>query len=319
MANAKWLILVLTCLVQNPAWCESLRLQGYGEGDYLRIGSTGSGSLTDLPLEEGAEVVAGQTLFSLDATLEKADLDRRRADLAQARDVAADLRKGKRPDEVKSIVAHEADARAALKLAEQTLERQAALARQDFASRARLDEAQAEADRARAQLRAAEAEHRVAELGARSDEISAQDALVGEHEAALRQAAKRVADLAPTAPAAGRIEKIYYRVGEVVPSGKPVVSLLPPGNVKLVFFVPEAALGRLRPGQAVMASCDGCPPFEARVSFIGAEAEYTPPVLYSVENRRKLVYRVEARGTPSAPLPIRPGQPVDIEIKDEAR
>jgi HlyD family secretion protein len=191
------------------------------------------------------------------------------------------------------------------------LKRQSALAKSDFASRAALDQAQAAVAADRAQVRRLEAEYRVATLGARPDEIAAQDSLVGQKRLELAKAEKRLADLAPKAPADAVVEKVYYRPGEVVPAGQPVVSLLPPGNVKLVFFLPEPRLGALKVGDAIHYSCDSCRPGEAKVSFVATQAEYTPPVIYSVESRDKLVFRIEARGV-AAPMGLHPGQPVDV-------
>ena len=87
-----------------------------------------------------------------------------------------------------------------------------------------------------------------------------------------------------------------YSEGEWVAAGNPVVSLLPPGNLKLRFFVPETAVGALKLGQAVRAACDGCSaPIAAKISYISRQAEFTPPVIYSREQRAKLVFLIEAR------------------------
>jgi HlyD family secretion protein len=102
-------------------------------------------------------------------------------------------------------------------------------------------------------------------------------------------------------------------VGEVIPQGAPVLTLLPPGRVKVVFFVPEPSLGALSLGQEVPFSCDGCAAgLTAKITHIGDQVEYTPPVLYSVKFRAKLVVRVEATPTGGA-LALHPGQPVDLD------
>jgi HlyD family secretion protein len=93
-----------------------------------------------------------------------------------------------------------------------------------------------------------------------------------------------------------------------------VVSLLPPGNVKVRFYVGEAILGSVKLDRAVQVRCDGCPsPVDAKVSFVSTQAEYTPPVLYSKESRSKLVFLVEAR--PGGGSNLHPGQPVDVTFK----
>jgi HlyD family secretion protein len=143
-------------------------------------------------------------------------------------------------------------------------------------------------------------------------------------EAALRQA-KANLDAAQTrlarrteySPAGGTIEQIYYRPGETVPAGRPVVSLLPPGNLKIRFFAPQALLPTIKYGDAVAVSCDGCDSgLTAKVSFIARSAEYTPPVIYSMDERAKLVFLIEAR--PEKPLKFRVGQPVSVTLPNEA-
>lgn len=143
-------------------------------------------------------------------------------------------------------------------------------------------------------------------------------------EAAMRTAQARLASAQTrlnrrrmASPVAGSVQQIYYRPGELVPAGRPVLSLLPPGNIKVRFFVPEAELPRLSLGQAVSISCDGCKAaVAAKVTFISRTSEFTPPVIYSIDERSKLVFLIEARtGTPGD---LRVGQPVDVRL-EEAR
>ena len=143
-------------------------------------------------------------------------------------------------------------------------------------------------------------------------------------EAALRQAKAnlewsqtRLGRRDAHSPADGTIEQVYYRVGETVPAGKPVVALLPPQNLKMRFFAPEPALPLIKYGETVAVSCDGCEKgLTAKVSYIARSAEYTPPVIYSLDERAKLVYLIEAR--PDQPEKFRVGQPVTITLRKEA-
>ena len=114
--------------------------------------------------------------------------------------------------------------------------------------------------------------------------------------------------------ASGTVQQVYYRPGEMVPAGRPVLSILPPGNIKLRFFVAQALLPKIALGDAVDVACDGCgEPLRAKISFISRSAEYTPPVIYSLEERNKLVFMVEAR--PEKPDGLRVGQPVQVALK----
>jgi HlyD family secretion protein len=134
---------------------------------------------------------------------------------------------------------------------------------------------------------------------------------VREAEARLNSAKTRLGRRKVASPATGTIQQIYFRPGEMVPAGRPVVALLPPGNVKIRFFAPEALLPTISLGDTVTVRCDGCAPdLAARVSFISRTAEYTPPVIYSLEERAKLVFLIEAR--PQHPENLRVGQPVSV-------
>jgi len=123
----------------------------------------------------------------------------------------------------------------------------------------------------------------------------------------------RLAQKSVVAPAAGTVQDTFFVEGEWVPAGRPVASILPPGNVKARFYVPEAALATLKLGQAVQISCDGCAaPLRATLSYVSTQAEYAPPNLYSKESRAKLVFLAEAR--PDGASTLRPGQPVDVKL-----
>jgi HlyD family secretion protein len=115
------------------------------------------------------------------------------------------------------------------------------------------------------------------------------------------------------APVAGTIQQIYFREGEMVPAQRPVLSIMPPGNMKLRFFVPEAELPKLAIGDVVRVTCDNCgADLTAKIYFIATTAEYTPPVIYSLEERNKLVYLIQAR--PARPDALRVGQPISVYL-----
>lgn len=297
---------------------EPVRLQGYIEGDYVRVGTPIPGTVAELRVREGETVAAGAALFSLDTLAERAARDQAAAQLAQAEALLTNMRKGKRPDEVTSLAAQRESAEASERLSAATLHRQEALAGPGFASRQALDQARATLERDRAIVAQSSADLRVARLGARDDEIAAQEAAVANGRAVLASADKRLSDVAPVAPTAALVQRVYYRPGEFVSPGQPVVSLLPPENIKLVFFVPEPQLGRLTEGQTVSFACDSCAAgMKASISFIATQVEYAPPVIYSVGSRDKLVIRVEARPLASPhPPALRPGQPADVIVGD---
>jgi HlyD family secretion protein len=117
------------------------------------------------------------------------------------------------------------------------------------------------------------------------------------------------------APTNGYVQDTLYRVGEWVAAGNPVVQVLPPANLKVRFFVPETILPEIKPGQIVRVTFDGGKrDYSATVNYISTQAEFTPPVIYSQENRSKLVYMIEAKFSPADAADLRPGQPVDVEL-----
>lgn len=131
-------------------------------------------------------------------------------------------------------------------------------------------------------------------------------------EALLNSAQTRLARRRVVSPVTGTVQQVYYRPGEVVPAGRAIVSLLPPSNLKVRFYVPEAELPHIAYGDVVNVHCDGCGDFKARVSFISGSAEFTPPVIYSLDERSKLVFLIEA--LPDEPDKLRVGQPIDVSF-----
>jgi HlyD family secretion protein len=132
-------------------------------------------------------------------------------------------------------------------------------------------------------------------------------------QARLNSAQTRLARRRVASPVTGTVQQVYFRPGEMVAPGRPIMALLPPANVKVRFFVPETRLAQMAIDQTVAVRCDGCAPgLTAKVSFISRTAEFTPPVIYSQEERAKLVYMIEAR--PDAPEKLRVGQPVSVVL-----
>ena len=132
-------------------------------------------------------------------------------------------------------------------------------------------------------------------------------------EAHVNTSQTRLARRTGFAPVNGTVQQIYFREGEMVPAQRPVLSIMPPGNMKVRFYVPEAALPKIAIGDEVRVTCDNCTAdLTAKIYFIATSAEYTPPVIYSLDERNKLVYLVQAR--PSNPDALRVGQPISVYL-----
>jgi HlyD family secretion protein len=144
-------------------------------------------------------------------------------------------------------------------------------------------------------------------------DFDAAQAVLRDAQARLNSAQTQLARRSVVSPVNGTVQEVYYRPGEMVPADRPVLALLPPGNIKVRFYVPEAVLPHLAYDDKVKIACDGCASdLTARVSFIAKQSEYTPPVIYSREERARLVFLIEA--IPEKPGALRVGQPVDVTL-----
>jgi len=286
---------------------------GYVEGEYVYVAAPVAGTLNALTVQAGQTVALGAPLFQLDDVSARAARAQGDAQLAAAAAQAANTTKGRRGDEIAVTRAQLLQARAQAERAETELKRQQQLVAQEFISHSRLDDAATAAAQARARVAELEAALRVAELPARPDEQAAARANTSAATQALAQLQWREAQASQRAPMAALVADTYFRTGEYVPAGQPVLSLLPAAGRKARFYVPEAERGALAPGQAVSIRCDGCgAPMAARISRIATQAEYTPPVIYSNAQRAKLVFMVEALPAPADALRLQPGQPIDV-------
>lgn len=288
--------------------------QGYAEGEFVLVAAPVAGTLETLPVRRGQTVAAGAPLFALERVAELAAVKEAEQRLHSAEARVADLGRARRRDEIAALEAQIAQAAAQVQLSGTQLRQQKELAEKGFVSPARLDEAQAAFDRDSARLAEARSQLQVARASVgRQGEIEAARTEAEAARAVVAQARWRHDQKQQAAPVDALVFDTFFRPGEWVPAGRPVVSLLPPQNLKVRFYVPEPVLGSLRVGQAVKVRCDGCAdPVDAAISHISPEAEYTPPVIYSKESRARIVFLVEARPAAQQAMRLHPGQPVDV-------
>jgi HlyD family secretion protein len=291
-------------------------LQGYAEGEYLRVASPLAGQLARLLVTRGAAVKRGDPLFALEHDNEAAALRQAEGQLRQAEAQYRNLLTGKRPEEIDAIRAQLAQAEASLRLSQSNLERQEELVRARFVSKEAAETARSARDRDHARVGELNAQLAAANLSARPDEIKAARAASAAAREALAQAEWRLEQKSVRSPQDAQVADTLYVQGEWVPAGAPVIALLPATNIKVRFFVPEKILGSVKIGQKISVRCDGCgDPISAPIAYIAQQAEYTPPVIYSRENRAKLVFLVEARPAPAEAVRLHPGQPVEVRLQ----
>jgi len=314
LAHMTTLLAVTAPLALGGCSDTNTTLQGYVEGTYIYVSAQSSGRLTEVSVRRGDTIEKGTLIARLDATEEEQAVANGEARLAQAKAQLADLRSGKRAEEIEVIEARLAEAQAARDLAETEYRRQLALHERRVVAQSVADNARTQRDQAEANVRALASELAVARLPARPDEIAAAEMNVAAEEAALMQARIHLERRQLHAPTSGSVEETFYEAGEFVNAGQAVVSLLPEGNRKIRFFLPQAQLAGIQLGDRITVACDGCASgLEARIDRIATEAEFTPPVLYSRDSREKLVFLVEAQPLGAATA-LKVGQPVDVML-----
>jgi HlyD family secretion protein len=273
---------------------------GYAEGEEAFIAAPQPGWITSVEVQRGQRVAVGDVLFTLDATRELAARDNARAAIA-----AGEAMVTQAEAQAAQASASRASAQADVVRFQSETERQEGLVAIGATPRAAVETAQAALESAVARRAQADAQ-RAQAMGVRTQA----EAHIREAEAALVTAEFNLSERSVIARVAGTVQDIYFRTGEYA-TAAPVLSILPPENVFIRFFVPETDVAGLDLGDTVAIGCDGCPDgLTATVSFIAQEVEFTPPVIYSVENRQKLVFKTEARAPGG--LALRPGLPVNV-------
>jgi HlyD family secretion protein len=288
--------------------------QGYVDAEYVRVSPTLTGRVTGIAVARGDQVAAGAPLFTQDDADDVAARDMAAGKLAEAQARLTNLETRMRDTEIAQARADLADIVATRDRIAKDLARNEELLRTGAASQQTVDQQRADLSSAVARAQAATA--KLAQMESptgREYEIAAQRAMVEQARAGLAQAQWRVDQRHVSARVAGLVSDTYARPGETINAGVPVVSLLPPQNILVRFFVPETELATLHTGDRLTIGCDACGPgLTASVSFIAPQPEYTPPVIYSETNREKLVYLIEAHPPPDQAAHLKPGQPVDV-------
>lgn len=290
--------------------------QGYIEGDLTYMASSQAGKLINLQVQRGQAVHAGQVLFSIEPEPRSFALKNAQGSLEQAKKDLADLLDPiKRPTEQASILAQIQSAEAAVAYTQVQLKRNQVLVKVDAIQQQSLDQALEDAVQAMANIKDLENQLATAKLSARVNQIGAAEAAVEIAQSSLDQAAWMLDQTIVRAPCDAYVFDNLYWPGEEVPANTPVMSLLVPSQIKVLFYVPEDWLSRLRIGEPINFTADGTKTMgAANISYISPEAEYTPPVIYSRDRQEELVYRVEASfKTPKEAVVWHPGQPVTVE------
>jgi len=299
----------LSGCAQKPADSYS----GYVEAQEVSIDAPQSGWLTSVRVDRGDLIALDQPLFSLDATQQQQALSGAQNRAAAAGATATDLGKGARDADIAPLLAQQRQAQAQLDLAKANEARYAQLQPGGYVSPTQMDSLRAATRSAQADLDNVDKQITDKQLASRSDQIHAAQAQAEAAKTDSAQAAWTVSDRDVKSRLEGRIDERLREPGEFVAAGSAVLTVLPKGREFVRFYVPQADLPKLRVGQGVTIACDNCGVgLHGKIRFISQVAEFTPPVIYSVQERQKLMFLIEA--TPDNPDALRAGQPVDVRL-----
>jgi HlyD family secretion protein len=322
-----WLTGLFAAIVPHAGAAPEPMFLGYVEAEYVYIAAPSPGTIEDLAIAEGDLVEKGEVLFVLSHNQQQAQFDAAEARVAAAQANVDDLKTGSRVEEVDVIRASLMQAEAQLRQAEAQLElaraswtRSQELFSSGIIPKARLDADQSTHDSAAAAKASAEAQVaqlraqlEVAELPARDAQLANAEANLIAAEADAARARSDLADRTVVAPVSGRVETLFFTGGEIAAAGVPVVELLPANAMEVKFYVGESERAGLTLGDTLSVHCDGCADaFGATLSRIAADPQFTPPVIYSRDERSRLVFLAEAEL--ADPGNLLPGQPVSVEL-----
>ena len=299
--------LVLVAVLIWHSWFQSGHgsqgLIGYIDGQDLYLASPIAATVDRLTVEKGQRVDTGSPLFRMDSQIAAAQRRQAEAQLAQARrQTAAGI--AKLAQMRANAIAGKVQSANAAKDFERY--RMAAGIDRDSVTQQQIDNAETAAANAMSQSRVADED--IAAAAAQLEVYRAQEE---QYAAALAEMDSRLVQLSRDSPAAGRIDDVFFRQGEWASADQPILALLPDNRVRVRFFVPETAVARYRPGTTIHFACDGCAVgLTARIDFVSAQPEFTPPIIYSRTSRDRMVFMVEA--IPADPKSLMPGQPVDV-------
>ena len=246
------------------------------EAIHIDIATKLAGRIESVLVREGDFVEAGQVVARMDTSVLRAQLREAQAQLAKAHTAVATAN---------AVVAQRASE---LALANSVLERSEQLVQSGFISAQKLD-----TDRSQLQVTKAT-------LVASQSQAAEARTAVSAAEATVERIGADIEDSVLRAPTAGRVQYRLAEPGEVLAAGGKVISMLNLAEVYMTVFLPEAIAGRLAVGAEARLVFDAAPQYvvPAHVTFVAAEAQFTPKTVETATERQKLVFRVKAQIDP---------------------
>jgi HlyD family secretion protein len=321
------------------------------EGETVKAGQTiarlDSAELAQEVAARRAEMQAVQAaLAELEAGSRPEEIAQAEASAAQAKARLDEMLAGSRPEELSAAEAVLQRAKAEAERARLDAERYEGLYKKEIVSAQQYDAARTAYETALARQREAEEQYKLVKEGPRKEQIEqaraawlqTQERFVlvkkGPRQETIEQARARLQQAKEglavaetrlgyatlTSPLAGVVLSKNVEPGEFVAAGTPIVTVGDLENVWLRAYINETDLGRVKVGQQVRVTTDTYPDkrYEGRVSFIAAQAEFTPKSVQTEKERVKLVYRIKV-DIRNPNMELKPGMPADAEILVEEK
>ena len=308
-------LLAVGCARERP-----VEVHGTVERDRLELIAESNERIVEVPEHEGDRVEAGAVLVRQEAGTAEPRMQQSRAALAEAQRRLADLQQGPREDEIDEARAALAGAASTLQTAENEYQRVQPLVERKLLSSSNLDQARATRDAARAARDSARSRLQLLQQGTRTEQVAGAQAAVARAAAALVEIETVTARYTVTAPRAGIVEALPYKLGERPAAGRPVAVLLAAGAPYARVYVPEPLRTRFLAGAAVEAAVDGLDAkLPGTVRYISAEAAFTPYYSLTQKDRSRHADRAEITldGAEAAALPT--GMPVQVFVPGAPR
>ncbi len=243
------------------------------EADEIDVATKFAGRVATLLVDIGDTVTPGQVVARMDSKDLEESLSKAEAQGHQAEQA------------IKEAQANLAQQKTQKILAEQEFERTQTLLKNGWTTRELMDQRRQQLDAANAAFTAAQA--RV---------LQAQHALeASQHDAAFYKV--QIADNTLVAPKAGRIQYRLANVGEVLPAGGKVFTMLDFSYVYMDIYLPTKEAGRVKVGADARIILDAYPdhPIPAKVSFVASQSQFTPKTVETQSERDKLMFRIRVR------------------------
>ena len=250
-------------------------VSGYVDTDMTYLSSSYAGRVQKLLVERGSKVESGQAVFQVDPTPEALSAEHDKLNTSALKAELEGLN-----DQIKYAAA--------------LLKRQKIMRKSDASS---IDDL----------------ENAGKNLEVLNKQKASLEARIAASEALTKKAEWQKSEKEGVAPAGGLVFDTFAMPGEFMQPGQPILALITPSSLKITFFVSEKELSSYKVGQKVAISTTSVPDsYIATVTYISNQAEYTPPIIFSREERKKLVFKIAAR--PDAPdlVSMHLGQPVTV-------